>query len=219
MELLIQKCSIVAAGRWNPNIFTPNWVAKNLFNKQDEETIDIEVLLSPLVSLKFVSDDVKLIPELQRLVVGINKNEDTILNDAETVMIKSLNLLEHTSISAIGINFGFKEYEASDLILDLFDLKDMFNLSEYEQTTIKSSISHSIDFDPWILNLSIELHDGKVNANLNFHLDINSASKAADELKGRFLQFRNDGVGLLENVYGMTLQSEDLEEPEEENED
>jgi hypothetical protein len=101
--------TIVLVGGWNPKIFRPEWVGKEVF---DRKNIALEVPLSPGSSvLRYNSpeDSLVLIPSDDRLVIGIRKAEEPVLNKAAAIAKKVLDLLPYTPIGAIGVNFGFVE--------------------------------------------------------------------------------------------------------------
>lgn len=212
MKAVAERWNIIAVGKWNPHIFTPNWVARNSYFKQSEETIQVEVLISPEINLKFNSDNIILTPKLDRLIVGIEKEEDEILQNAENIMKHTLTLLNHTPVVGLGINFYFIEAEPDKYLLDLFDLKDKYYIAKQEKNLLKSRIFRSLDYEPWVLNLTIEFDGNAITTTINFHSDVNNASEAADKLNKSFIDLKNKGLYLLENVYGLTWKENDIED-------
>jgi hypothetical protein len=198
--------TIVLVGGWNPKIFRPEWVGKEVF---DRKNIALEVPLSPGSSvLRYNSpeDSLVLIPSDDRLVIGIRKAEEPVLNKAAAIAKKVLDLLPYTPIGAIGVNFGFVEPSPPHSLISLFSLSDLDNLSSIACEVKQTKISRSVLFSDTPMNITLALVEGQVDIHLNFHHDLTTAARASEFLDGKVVEYLRLGAKLLKEAYGCKME-------------
>ncbi len=200
--------TIVVVGGWNPKIFRPDWVGKQLF---DRKTIVVEVPLAPGMSVvRFNSqeDGVLLIPSDDRLVVGIRKADEDVVARAEGLARKALELLPHTPVGAVGVNFGFVETNPTAALTSLFTFSDLDGLSRAYGEVKKSSITRSLILDGTTLNVTHSLIEGQVEIHLNFHRESATSIDAVEALTGKAATFLRMGTKFLKDVYGCEMEGD-----------
>ena len=98
--------SIVILGKWNVNIFSPQWLIQNVLTS---DTIDMEFSAEPGVPHKIIdtAGDIMIIPNYSKLIIApINIIESSLLN-VERTACNILDKLPHTPIAQLGLNFGY----------------------------------------------------------------------------------------------------------------
>ena len=126
-----------------------------------------------------------------------------------------LEILDHTPVSALGINFGFEESTENFEKLDIFsfgDTTDWIDRSYTQETAeIKRRFKLGND-EKGILNFSLILNQRKVALDFNFHYDCADTEKAKEIiLEGIIAKNRDIALNILEDVYSLTLEEEDEE--------
>lgn len=220
MEANLDKWTIVVVGQWNPRIFAPPWVAKNLFPSADLGDVQMEVLLLPVdYHARLSVGSVVLIPTNEKVIVGVRSAADEALAAAEDVALRVLDLLPHTPVTGVGVNFGYVEDDPSPRLLGLLGLPDLGELSNYGAQISRTEITRRLQIDTHALNLTLALEDGRVELGLNFHHDTPDTVSAANALRGQVRKLRMLGYNVLQEVYGLTAEEaqadEDSGEPEE----
>jgi hypothetical protein len=204
-----EEWTVVLAGRWNAGIFSQAWVGKHLFHNDRVEML-VGVGLG-IQQLRYISQNVILIPGDHKVVIGVRSIADDSLCEAEHQACSILELLPHTPLSAVGVNFGFVEQSPGPEILKLFQLSDLHSLSVNVDEVLRTELVRQLNTKEGVLNLKHAFHDGQVKVHLNFHCDTESPEKAAGFLKGSIHRRREYAVTLLEDVYGLTLEHAEAE--------
>lgn len=127
MKAIRDAWNVVLAGNWNLAIFSPNWLSKNLFGS---ESITIEFPLVPGLPPRFTAEGVTVLPSTDCVMLAPKTLTDDALKRTEGMACKLLNLLPHTPISALGVNFGFLEKEPSEELLQHFVDRDETSLAD-----------------------------------------------------------------------------------------
>jgi hypothetical protein len=200
-----EKWSVVVAGAWNIRLFTPGWVGKNILHGIDPGQMTIEMPVGPIVvGLRYSSTTLVVLPQDERIVIGVREPSVEQLALAELAAVQVLTLLPHTPVSAIGINVGYAAVEPSEELKTLFTLSDLTALASQRVTAGPITIKRQLDLEGDMrLNLSLSLVDGVAHADLNFHQDVADADVARRELKGKVRTCLEFGRELLSAVYGM----------------
>lgn len=214
MRANIDDWTMVIVGDWNVRLLTPEWVAKNLFEGKE---IQVEALLRPGDQhLRYNFAEISILPEPDRIIITEKAINDEVLQSAEQVAIKTLELLPHTPIRALGINFGFIEENPGPELTSLFELNDRAELADFDCKTISTEIHRRFETEHGILKLKQTLSDGNIALHLNFHYDVSSIEEAINQLRDRITLYRDFGYKLLDEVYQLTLEEdEQVEEYEE----
>ncbi|MBX3176580.1 MAG: hypothetical protein KF886_04410 [Candidatus Hydrogenedentes bacterium] len=216
MKAMTEQWSIVITGQWNPHIFSAEWVAKNLIEK-DESDIKIQVGFSRgfPVRLRMITERFTLVPAQDRIVFHPAAGNEEDLKILEDVALKTLETLPHTPVTGYGVNFHFLDDSSGGFDHSLFNADDYEKYSKFDCETLDRKIFRKIKIDDQtILNLTLALiEDVKVDIDMNFHRSI-SANDRPDELKeklsGSIISRYEKGLELLKKVYNFELDLEDF---------
>lgn len=202
-EVLKDNFTIVVLGRWNVSIFSPAWVGKNIFG---QKTITLEVGIEPESPRRLIADDVVVIPANSRLIVAPNIIDDRNLKRAEDVVCKILEVLSHTPVSGVGVNFGFRVKQLTDRFSDIQALlaeKLAREGLEIEAEEVKWTVGYDRERKS-ILNLSVQMDKDGALMKFNFHSDTENTVKAIESIKEKVIEYRDKALSVLGNVFGVT---------------
>ncbi|MDR4483785.1 hypothetical protein ACTRXD_10340 [Nitrospira sp. T9] len=208
----LSEWTIVLVGQWNPHIFSAKWIAEELFSSPGI-SIEAEMMIAPTISTpRYSYDDLIISPSIHRLIVGVKKADEETLTKAESLAVKVLELLRHTPIRGLGINFAFSEKDLSPEILRIFNLPDTpaslaAGIEKYTDTEIIRKVSH-LDRE---LNIKIGLSDNsaKFKIHYNFHKTGKSADNTKENLQNSVVKFYNESLRLSSKVYQLSLSTEE----------
>jgi len=194
--------TIVMVGQWNPAIFSPDWVARNLVH---EDSIETQIAVGPIArNVRYQTTNLLVIPQQDRLIIGCRNVEAATLIEMERCARTALELLSHTPINAVGINFGFIENDPSAEILRTFDLADTGILGDAGYQVGATDITREIEIAPnLVLKLRMQLKDGRVHFHFNFTQQVRTAEEAAALLGGRVADYRGRAVGMLTAIFNL----------------
>ncbi|MES4785359.1 MAG: hypothetical protein C4294_05530 [Nitrospiraceae bacterium] len=190
--------TVVTVGQWNPHIFSPEWMSRHLHMENLEAMLSVGLVG---VGLRYQTPNLILIPGEDRLII-----EDGTLRQMEEAFRSALQLLSHTPVRALGINFGFIENDPPAEIVQTFDLADRGALSDAGYNVRSVEIVREIDIAPATLKLKMVFADDKVRFHFNFTHQITSAEEAATLLDGRVLNYRDRAVDILTRVFQLQRQ-------------
>jgi len=118
MEL--SNIQFIAIGKWNPSIFTPQWIIGKFPKIKDQVSPDEQVSIgynivemSPTISIRKFEFNINY----DRLVISCSSENK--LGELEHLTKLILLTLEHTPIKAIGLNFNFTNS------LDIFETSNL----------------------------------------------------------------------------------------------
>lgn len=170
--------SIVIVGAWNPNIFNPSWLQKNLL-KEGEEAEFAYPINDIYLPVQISIPDVKIYPSAQRLEIRLNNENSSNLENAIEVAKKIATLLQHTPVNGVGFNFSFVELEDIACIPSKFDLQDNAEIDSTKFKLKQTIIKRSYELDSkQSLNLAIIYNNNSVHVELNYHYDISDMCEA-----------------------------------------
>src|SRR6056297_3146666 len=102
----ILSINIMCLGNWNKKIFTPSWVAANLFELKENK---IEAFFNPNeMDMGFKLEDVSLFPKDTSVEIKLDKINDKSIELSGKLLNRLLALLPHTPLRAIGVNVRYK---------------------------------------------------------------------------------------------------------------
>lgn len=213
MKPNIETWTIVIAGGWNAQIFTPEWVGEKILGINEFE---IQLIFQGnTFSSSFRTPEIIFTPTNNQVVCGVRNSDESTLTKAESSLIKILEMLPYTPINAVGINFGFSEENPSQELLDLFNFNDTYTLIDKNYLIKENQIYRQIAVEDRLLNLRQTLSAESSEAmslHFNFHKDVSNANEAVSCLKDRTLEFKRTAYKFLEEVYQKNVEEDSWEE-------
>lgn len=206
MELIEGEFSIVLVGRWNPFIFNPEWIRTHLCEEQCEVVVAIPVD-NPDAPKQISFSGIKLFPSANKLDVRPEITNVEELARCSEITNKVIQLLPHTPISAVGINFAFLEKNEPELVTNKVVFHDAASIDADEYQLQETLIRRTYEFnDNKKLNLLLSFDGGAGKINFNFHHDIENAPMGQSVLQGANIQnLYSKALEFTEKVYGLTL--------------
>lgn len=204
-EALRENFTIVVLGSWNVSIFSPGWIGKSIF---DEKTVTLEVGIGAELPRRLTVDDVIVIPQSSRLMVTPNILDNKTLIRMEGAVCKILELLSHTPVSAVGVNFGFRVKPLTDSFSNIPALLAEELASEglsIESREIKWTVGYE-STRKTILNLSVQIGTDEALIKFNFHSDTENTGKAIESIKDKVIGYRDKAFSVLVNVFRVELE-------------
>lgn len=207
MKIKNESLSLIIVGNWNRNIFTPEWVSKNIY---DTDQVQVEFPFNVIGPMRFEHQKIRLIPASNRLLfVALDDSVET-LERMESMASKIGGLLPHTPVTAFGMNFGFSETIGNNIsLLSIFSISDNEKLGEFGAEIKTCQIARKIIIDGNTLNFSISKDTVDFVFDFNFHFDIKQLSDISTILTGKKInQFKDLASSILKNAYDLEFQRE-----------
>lgn len=200
--------SIVIVGRWNPFIFSPDWVTTHL-RDGDDTAVRIGIPVDNAEGPRQIAfEHTRLYPSTTRLDIRPEAPALDQMREIERTARKVLDLLPHTPVSALGINFEFHEQAEREAIQSNFVLSDagQIDASAYQLTQTRLRRAFSARGQS-TLNLTITWDSSMVSTDFNFHKEIPNAHAAIAALDEVPVADRyTEAVRFLERVYGLEVE-------------
>jgi|CXWL01.1.fsa_nt_gi hypothetical protein len=198
--------NIVIAGAWNPSIFNPLWLHKNLLKEGEEAGIAFPINDISL-PIQISIPNVKIYPSTQRLEVKPDTETPSSLESAISVTKKIASLLQHTPVNGVGFNFAFVDQEDITSIPSKFYLQDSAaikaDIFKLKQTVIKRS--YELD-SKQSLNIAILYDKNSVQIEFNYHYDISDMSEVTTVLDEKSASERlSQTIEFLKTVYDIDV--------------
>lgn len=173
---------VVLVGRWNPFIFSPEWV-KQYLRSTETPVIVAFPIGDPSAPVRITFDDIAFFPGQSRLEIRPESRSIHKADAAMKVAIKILELLPHTPISAVGVNFRLEDSIAPDQVYSCFSFYDNQRISADKYTIRETTLTRQYRLsDGSLLNLQIVYSPERVIMEFNFHSDVDNARNASERL-------------------------------------
>jgi hypothetical protein len=195
--------TVVIAGAWNPAIFSPDWIGRYVLGRQLGDVLPVlnVIFANPPGRSAVYYETFGILASNERVDFYTQSIEEQDIKSIEEKCIKILQLLPHTPVSAVGINFLFSQDNIDDEIIDKFKTKE--GLNEY-RTILNENLTTGMQFkDDLVLNLSRHYGIDWATFNFNYHHACESADAASRMLSGAIMQCYKDAIELLNRVYGL----------------
>ena len=209
MKTNIRESTIVIVGAWNVPLFGPEWLSKNIFEGKD--LISEISLQSNGPNVRHTFENISITVHSDRLIVSYKELNEGAFNLAEETIVKILEILSHTPVGAMGINFGFVEEDLPTSIASLFDLKDNPEIAKNKGGVEVTEIKRLLRFEDAELFLKQIFADQKVYFEFNYHKDFSGTEDAKKYLKGKVGPYFQRSINLLDTLYNLKLEEEEQE--------
>lgn len=201
--------NLVVVGRWNQFVFSPEWIVENLQGGQGKAVLLFPVG-DPTAPLRIELEHFILLPGAMRLEV-LPRAQPTAdsLAGACTLVSRILQLLPHTPVSGIGLNFMLEETDNPEAISTKLTLGDASRIDsvryQWQETVIQRKFTRA---ENRFMNLTVQLTSRSALLDVNFHADVTNATSAIRALDEQtpesYLEEINQFVS---SVYGLSIES------------
>lgn len=209
MERELSRHSIVLVGAWTPAVFSPEWLTAHL-GFPEETAFDVP-LLGPSLPIMIHGPEAVISVQAEKLAITPKTLAAEHLDAGRALAVRLLDLLPHTPLQALGINFGFTTKPAGDDTLAVFrGLADTALLADELQGPILESVVHrAFTLKNCLLNFKlIQKDSGEVKLDFNFHFTPITATSAAERIRAA-AELENTAHSVISRVY-----HEQLNEPD-----
>lgn len=198
--------NILIVGRWNPSVFSPEWIRSNVIDSEISLAIPVgDIDAPPRISVS----NVHLFPARNLLDARPTEMDEGAFQSVGSVASKIVGLLPHTPLNASGINIRFVEDTSLDNLLRDFQFDDAGKISHTKYALLKSKISRSFSLaDGGILNLSLNHEANSVIVEFNFHTLSTDAATIQSKLAPENIAARvEEAKAFMYETYDLTLES------------
>jgi hypothetical protein len=196
---------LVFAGGFNPAIFSPPWMARNLFGVPEGEEVEVISVLDieegppPRQYIQKVG----VLVQSQRLAIYPDEMSEEVIGRAEALFAAVAETLPHTPAAAFGINFLFDQLAVTAELVDSIMPKDGLEaLGQINFTEVASNIAVG---ERNQLNITRRLSGENVGVNFNFHYPITGLQEVAEGRKPNIGEAFDRATQVLSECYGQDL--------------
>jgi hypothetical protein len=212
MHPIVDRWSIIIAGLWNPNIFSPEWIQRNLLSKAVSPSLEMAVGPAMIPQLRLLFGQIAITPSKTKLQLTPLEATDECLAEAERVALRVLQVLPHTPIRGYGVNLAFS---SAALDSTLFNATDYPKLIKLGLEPVQRQITRNLKFsESCFLNLTIETGTLKDESSFSFNFHHNPKPDLTidiDTVIDKALYYKNEALRILQDVYNVALEEENKE--------
>lgn len=175
---------LVIVGAWNQLIFSKDWVKEFLFPEVD---IIVENPVVPNTTIAFGTEDYRILIQENRLTFFALQETPEVYADIEKRAVQILKLLNHTPLSAFGINFVF-HLNYTEALLHIKPVEDQIffkGQGYYEDVVV---LHRTFIKDNYQLTVTFNFSTNDVKVDVNFNFQINSSNLFLELFKDGLLQ-------------------------------
>lgn len=187
--------------------FSPEW-AKNYLADDKKKDVVLAIPMQMTLPPRLTVDEVNLYPSAQSLMIDCVEYGSHSMEACSNKLNLIASLLQHTPVTAIGINFRFAfNIAESPLLIELFSFNDAARLDSAKYRLKSSIVKRTFALhDSTMLNLSIESNADQLLCEFNFHSDIRQLSEIIDKTTAnRIESCRIQALEFINNVYDIDL--------------
>lgn len=209
IALNTEAFNIVVLGTWNPAVFSPEWAKENLADDKTKEVV-LSIAMPPgIVPNRLTIDDVNIYVSPASLAIDYTSYVANKLDSSFKKLDLISDLLKHTPVSAVGINFRFLGNIGENAeLLNLFSLSDAakINSSDFQLSDVVIRRTFKLA-DNTILNLTIDNRSSELHIEFNFHSEIKNLAELKAKISAeKAVSYQNQSIKFLSDVYGITLE-------------
>lgn len=203
--------NVIVVGAWNPAIFAPEWAKEYLADDKTREVVLAIPFPPGNLPPRLTVDNINLYPSTEALMVDCVEYNDAAIDRCTRKFQQLAELLPHTPVNAIGINFRFSgDLEDSDMLSSLFTFSDAGMIDSTRYRLSGAIIKRGFRLaDSTILNLSLDNSSDNLRVEFNFHTDVQRMSEIAAKTSAEQIRAaRNQSFQFLSDVYGIELDAD-----------
>lgn len=209
MKIIDGSWSVVIVGKWNRYILTPQWVGKNIFN---QENIEVQFPINqPELAPRYKSPtNIIFLPAIHKCqFIAQEPYDDTMLSNISRYIRNLASILEHTPVTALGINFGFEEEIHNFKQIDMFNLTESDRYIDIGLHATLTGIHRMFTIDNHSLNLNVEFNQErkKVIFDFNFHYNVTIPAQICELVTPNLIiDNKKKALSILRDVYELQLE-------------
>lgn len=201
--------NIVIVGAWNPAIFSPEWSKQNLADKQEQDVLLAIPMHIVMGTPRLTVDNTNIYPSPQSLTLDCTQYNEEGIGGCVSKLKKIAELLPHTPVSAVGVNFRFIGVPAeTDRIAELFSFSDAARIDAetYKLSATQIRRTYMLSTANY-LNLSIDSIADQLRIEFNFHSDVRKLADVSEKTTlERVIGLKNQANDFLATVYELELE-------------
>ncbi|WP_176051072.1 hypothetical protein [Burkholderia sp. BCC1644] len=182
MELQSDKMTLVIAGAWNPAILTPQWIAQHVLGFPADRDFQVGVEL-PIQEYgqapRFSFESLSVMATPATLLFALNADDRPHVQKTFEVAAKVLELLPHTPVSGVGVNFMFTDTKPDANVATTFRSHDgvLAKLPDEEQnaTIVQQSWQATVKLSDHLANVNCIKRGDRFEVAINHHFNVSSA--------------------------------------------
>ena len=201
--------NLVVLGAWNPAVFSPEWAKENLADDKTKEVVLSIAMPAGVIPNRLTIDDVNLYVSPASLIIDYISYSASKLESSFSKLSQICDLLKHTPVSAVGINFRYVGNISENAeLLNLFSFSDAAKINSSEFQLYETVIRRSFKLqDTTTLNLTIESKSDQLRFEFNYHSEIkNLAELNAKMSVEKANLYKEHSIKFLADVYEITLE-------------
>ncbi len=200
MKLNLRLPTLVLAGAWNPAIFSVQWMAKHILGKKEGDLLNVAHVVDAAAGVSsFYFENIGINASIDR--VNLYCNEWSSAAQLEDMAKKILELLPHTPVVGLGVNFCFVEEQPDTSIIDNFQTRESLNQI---RKIMGQKIVTSMEIGPGVtLNLDRQYANDSATFNFNYHHAVANAAAAVEAVEGAIPRCFEDALKIMDDVYGL----------------
>lgn len=205
MILDLRKPVLIFAGAFNPAIFSPPWMARNLFGVPEGEEVEVTSVLDTGEgpAPRHYIQKVGVLVQSQRLAIYPDEMSDEVIGRAEAAFVAVAETLPHTPVAAFGINFRFDQLAVTAELVDSIMPSDGLEaLGQIKSTEVASNIDVG-ERDQ--LNVTRRLSGDSVEVSFNFHFPVAGMQEVVDGRRPNISNALDRAKQVLSEMYGQEL--------------
>jgi hypothetical protein len=163
--------NVIVAGAWNRAIFTPEWIARNIFSVEKDVAINIDVPLNFLAPYRVRHNEIAVLVSSINLEIATDSCSYELLDKAREYARRAIEELPKTPISAVGFNFRYRCKELPIELMEVSECKIDKAFSDDGFEIVGRQIRRSLKYGDGLINVDF-LFDQPESAALvlNFHI-------------------------------------------------
>ena len=171
MVLVNDSLTVVLVGDWNKLYIQPDWMASNIFEKEELE-IGVNGQGTDL-SVAYRGDGVIISPSQSRMVFSVINTDDDTLNTLCGCLNRFMDKAVTPNLFAYGLNVDFVEEEGTLFAEVLDSMSDTSALVESGYEIISTNVNRTLKRDDKIIKMDSNIE----NKNLKIHFNEHHASE------------------------------------------
>lgn len=165
MVFISDSLTVVLIGDWNKLYIQPDWMAKNIYEKEEIE-IGVNGQGSEF-SVSYRCNNVVISPDQGKVIFSVTNTDKMTLENISHCINNFLNKAYTTEIFAYGINGKFIDEDGSNFAEVVDNMLDASRILENGYEIMETKISRTLSKNGKIINIDSNL----VNAGLEIHFN------------------------------------------------